>query len=83
MARKMNKGVLDQSKPEFSLEARKSKLRLSYFVHLLRRTGSLLKTNHGGEGGRQQEKRKAEYEMDQLPQRNHKLKIAKAEQGQL
>lgn len=38
IARKMNKWVLDQIKPETSLKA---KLKLSYFGHNMRRQGSL------------------------------------------
>ena len=40
----MNKWVLHQIKPEFSLEAKMMKLRLSYFGHILRRQDSLEKT---------------------------------------
>ena len=40
----MNKWVLEQIKPELSLEAKMIKLRLSYFGHIMRRQDSLEKT---------------------------------------
>ena len=43
-ARKMNKWVLEQIKPELLLEAKMIKLRLSYFGHIMRRQDSLEKT---------------------------------------
>ena len=42
-ARKSNKWVLDQIKPELSLEAKMLKLRLSYFGHIMRIEDSLEK----------------------------------------
>ena len=42
-ARKSNKCVLDQVKPELSLEANIMKLRLSYSGHIMRRQDSLEK----------------------------------------
>ena len=43
-ARKINKWVLEQIKPEQSLEAKMLKLRLSYFGHIMRSQDSLEKT---------------------------------------
>ena len=43
-ARKVNKWVLEQIKPELLLEAKMIKLRLSYFGHIMRRQDSLEKT---------------------------------------
>ena len=65
MATKMNKWVLDQIKPELSLEVKMLKLRLSHFEHITSGQDSLgKKNNNTGKGGRQQEKRKTKYEMD-------------------
>ena len=44
VARKVNKWVLDQIKPELSLEAKMLKLRLSCFGHIISREDSLEKT---------------------------------------
>ena len=43
-ARKMNKWVLEQIKPELLLRAKMIKLRLSYFGHIMKRQDSLEKT---------------------------------------
>ena len=43
-ARKMDKWVLEQIKPELPPEAKMIKLRLSYFGHIKRRQDSLEKT---------------------------------------
>ena len=43
-ARKMNKWILQQMKPELWLMARMIKLRLSYFGHFMRKQDSLEKT---------------------------------------
>ena len=42
--RKTNKWILEQLKPELSLEAKMMKLRLSYFEHIMRRQDSLQQT---------------------------------------
>ena len=42
--RNVNKWILDQIKPEMSLEARVTRLKLSYFGHIMRRHDSLEKT---------------------------------------
>ena len=44
MARKTNKLVLEQIKPEISLEARLTKSKLSYFRYIMRKQGSLKNT---------------------------------------
>ena len=43
-ARSSNQSILKEIKPEYSLEGRMLKLKLQYFVHLMRRAGSLEKT---------------------------------------
>ena len=44
MARRSNHSILKQINPEYSLEGLMLKLKLQYFVHLMRRTDSLEKT---------------------------------------
>ena len=53
-ARRSNQSILKEISPEYSLEGLMLKLKLQYFRHLLRRTGSLEKTLMLGEieGGR-------------------------------
>ena len=43
-ARKSNQSILKEISPEYSLEGLMLKLKLQYFVHLMRRTDSLEKT---------------------------------------
>ena len=43
-ARRSNQSVLKEISPEYSLEGLMLKLKLQYFGHLMRRTGSLEKT---------------------------------------
>ena len=43
-ARRSNKSILKEISPEYSLEGLMLKLKLQYFVHLMRRTDSLEKT---------------------------------------
>ena len=43
-ARRSNQSILKEIKPEYSLEGLMLKLKLQYFVHLMRRAGSLEKT---------------------------------------
>ena len=61
MARKMNKCVLDQIKPELSVEAKMFKVGLSYFGHITRRQDSVEKTIMWG---KVEVSRKVKYEMD-------------------
>ena len=63
-AGKTNKWVLDQIKHELSVKVNMLKLRLPSFGPILRRQDFLEKTNPAGKGGRQQEKRKTQNEMD-------------------
>ena len=53
-ARRSNKSILKEISPEYSLEGLMLKLKLQYFGHLMRRTGSFEKTPMLGkiEGGR-------------------------------
>ena len=53
-ARRSNQSILKEINPEYSLEGLMLKLKLQYFGHLMRRTGSLEKTLMLGkiEGGR-------------------------------
>ena len=43
-ARRFNQSILNEIKPEYSLEGLKLKLKLQYFGHLIRRTDSFEKT---------------------------------------
>ena len=43
-ARRSNQSILKEINPEYSLEGLMLKLKLQYFVHLMRRTDSLEKT---------------------------------------
>ena len=43
-ARRLNKSILKEIKPEYSLEGLMLKLELQYFGHLMQRTDSLEKT---------------------------------------
>ena len=54
MARRFNQSILKEISPEYSLEGLTLKLKLQYFVYLMRRTGLLEKTLMLGkiEGGR-------------------------------
>ena len=61
-AGKMNKHVLQQVKPELSLEAKMIKLRLSYWAHH-EKAGFSRNDHNAGQSRRQREKRKARYEM--------------------
>ena len=53
-ARRSNQSIIKEISPEYSLEGLMLKLKLQYFGHLMRRTGSLEKTPMLGkiEGGR-------------------------------
>ena len=52
-ARRSNQSILKEISPEYSLEELMLKLKLQYFVHLMRRVDSLEKTQMlGGIGGR-------------------------------
>ena len=44
IARRSNQSILKEVSPEYSLEGLMLKLKLQYFVHLMRRTDSLEKT---------------------------------------
>ena len=57
-ARRSNQSILKEISPEYSLEGLMLKLKLQFFVHLMRRTDSLEKTltlgkTEGGRRGRQ------------------------------
>ena len=56
-----NKWVIDQIKPELSIEAKMTKLRLSYLRHTRRRQDLLENVR---ENGRQKEKKKIKHKMD-------------------
>ena len=43
-ARRFNQSILNEIKPEYSLEGLKLKLKLQYFGHLMQRADSLEKT---------------------------------------
>ena len=64
----MNKWVLDQIKPELSLEAKNVETEAVLFWAHLEKAGFSGRDHNAGKDGRQQEKRKAKYEMDRLPQ---------------
>lgn len=52
----MSNCVLKQIKPETSLEAKMTKLKLFYFWNIMRRQGALEKNNIAGKTRRQQKK---------------------------
>ena len=58
-ARRSNQSILKEISPEYSLEGLMLKLKLQYFGHLMRRTGSLEKTLMLGdiEGRRRRQQR--------------------------
>ena len=47
----------------------------------MRRAGFPGKDHHAEKGGREQEKRKPQYEIVLLPKGNHRLEFARLEQG--
>ena len=61
-ARRSNQSILKEISPEISLEGMMLKLKLQYFVHLMRRVDLLEKTNAGRDWG-QEEKGMTEDEM--------------------
>src|SRR5574339_113409 len=61
-ARRSNQSILKEISPEISLEGMMLKLKLQYFGHLMRRVGSLEKTDAGRDWG-QEEKGTTEDEM--------------------
>ena len=61
-ARRSNQSILKEISPECSLERMVLKLKLQYFVHLMRRVDSLEKTDAGRDWG-QEEKGTTEDEM--------------------
>ena len=61
-ARRSNQSILKEISPGISLEGMMLKLKLQYFVHLMRRVDSLEKT-HAGEDWGQDEKGTTEDEM--------------------
>ena len=61
-ARRSNQSILKEISPEISLERMMLKLKLQYFGHLMRRVGSLEKTDAGRDWG-QEEKGTTEDEM--------------------
>ena len=66
-ARSSNQSILKEIKPEYSLEGRMLKLKLQYFVHLMRRAGSLEKTLMlGGIGGRRRRGRQRMRWLDDV-----------------
>ena len=61
-ARRSSQSILKEISPGISLEGLMLKLKLQYFVHLMRRVNSLDKTDAGREWG-QEEKGTTEDEM--------------------
>lgn len=61
----MNQQILQQTEPEILLVAKMTKLKLSYFRHIMRRH-ILGNDNYAGENKRWQEKKTTKYEMDGL-----------------
>ena len=61
-ARRSNQSILKEINPGISLEGMMLKLKLQYFVHLMRRVDSLEKTDVGRDWG-QEEKGTTEDEM--------------------
>ena len=61
-ARRSNQSILNEISPGTSLEGMILKLKLQYFGHLMRRVGSLEKTDAGRDWG-QEEKGMTEDEM--------------------
>ena len=61
-ARRSNQSILKEISPGYSLEEMMLKLKLQYFVHLMRRVDSLEKTDAGRDWG-QEEKGMIEDEM--------------------
>lgn len=70
--RKKNKWVLEQNKPETSLEANMTKLKLSYYEHIMRRHDVLEKMMMLG---KQQGKRKTKYKLDWLHKSSHSVSL--------
>ena len=62
--RRSNQSTLKEISPEYSLKGLMFKLKLQYFVHLMRRTNSLEKTLMLGKIEGQEEKGTSEDEMD-------------------
>ena len=62
-ARRSNQSILKEISPEYSLEGLMLKLKLQYFVHLMRRIDSLEKTLMLGkiEGGRRRERQRMRW----------------------
>ena len=62
-ARRSNQSILKEISPEYSLEGLMLKLKLQYFGHLMRRTGSLEKTLMLGkiEGGRKRGRQRMKW----------------------
>ena len=62
-ARRSNQSILMEMNPEYSLEGVMLKLKLQYFGHLMRRTGSLEKTLMLGkiEGGKRRGQQKMRW----------------------
>ena len=62
-ARRSNQSILKEISPEYSLEGLTLKLKLQYFVYLMRRTGLLEKTLMLGkiEGGRRRGRQKMRW----------------------
>ena len=81
LGRKKDKWILDQIKPELSLETKMLSLRLSYFGHLMRRQDSLEETIMLGklEGSRKRGRPNTRW-TDSLKEAN-RLEFARAEQG--
>lgn len=72
-SRKRNQWVLEQVKPETSLEAN-DKTALYCFRHIVTRQGSLGKTIMQ-ENRRQQGKKKTKQDLGRLPKRSYKLSL--------
>ena len=63
IVRRLNKSVLQEINPEYSLEQLMLKLKLQYFGHQIQRTDSLGKDPDAGKDQRQEEKGTTEDEM--------------------
>ena len=63
IAKRSNQSILKEISPEYSLEGLMLKLKLQYFGHLMRRTGSLEKTLMLGkiEGGRKRGRQRMKW----------------------
>lgn len=76
----MNKCILKQVKPETTLEAKMTKLKLFYFWNIMRRQGSLEETILLRKLESSRKKVKTKYEINGLNKRSHKHESIRSEQ---